>query len=354
MRSANEGGLVLPPPSTSLQNLVTDYNLKISARTLYTMSKPSRAYCFTAFSRPVCDEHPAIRYMIYGKEKCPKTGKKHYQGYLELHKPARLSALKKIFEDETVHFESRKGTRDQAREYCMKEGRYVEFGDWAAGGSGARNDLKKICRKLQQGVPLKEIAMKEPQIYCRYRNGLRDIAAWVQEKSVPEYRKLDVCLICGPTGCGKTRYAMKHAQYKIEGRNLKWWQDYDGEDVICIDEYNNDVPITEMLNLLDVYKLRLNVKGGHTYANWTKVYITTNLRPSELHPVAKEEHRNALFRRINRIVNYYEESPEKVLDPEIKEEPSKPKKVVSEDDSEYDLLYPDCDSDANQSSDEDE
>ena len=101
---------------------------------------------------------------------------------------------------------------------------------------------------------------------------------------------------------------MEEAEYRIQGTQLSWWQDYDGEKCICIDEYNNDVPIGEMLNLLDGYQLRLNVKGSHTYANWTKVYITTNLKLDELHANAKQAHRDALFRRITTIIDTWEDA----------------------------------------------
>ena len=61
-----------------------------------------------------------------------------------------------------------------------------------------------------------------------------------------------------------------------------------------------------MLALLDGYQVRLNQKGTHSYANWNKVFITTNLKPDELHSEAKPAHRDALFRRITIVVNYWE------------------------------------------------
>jgi hypothetical protein len=93
---------------------------------------------------------------------------------------------------------------------------------------------------------------------------------------------------------------MEEVDFKISGDALQWWDGYDGEKSILIDEYDNQIPITRLLNLLDGYHLRLPVKGGFTYAAWTKVIITTNLNPLELHPNAKQQHRAALHRRINR------------------------------------------------------
>lgn len=264
----------------------------------------SRHYCITFFEKPHIQINDRIRYAIYGVEECPTTGRVHWQSYIELYKPAKIGGIKKMYLDRGAHIEERRGTREQARAYCMKEGRYTEYGTWIK-GQGHRTDLETITQQLKEGMKLTDVMLDQPQLYCRYRNGLKDIAATVTKANTSEFRQLEVVLMTGPTGCGKTRAAMEEAEYRIQGSQLQWWQDYDGEKVICIDEYDNDVKITEMLNLLDGYQLRLNVKGGHTYANWNKVFITTNLKPEQIHANAKPAHRDALFRRITKINNYW-------------------------------------------------
>lgn len=266
-----------------------------------------RHYCVTFFHEPEQKTLPeGVRYAIYGKEICPTTGRTHWQSYIELTKPMRMAAIKKLYDDNTMHIELRRGTRDEARDYCKKDNNFIEVGDWIS-GQGARTDLKGLVAKMKDGTKLSEIMVDEPQLYCQYRNGLKDIAAEITKAAIPAFRNVEVELITGPTGCGKTRNAMEHATYKIQGTQLQWWQDYDGDKVICIDEYDNNLPITEMLSLLDGYKLRLNIKGSHTYAAWDKVYITTNLRIHELHSNAKPAHRDALFRRITKIVDLWDE-----------------------------------------------
>lgn len=265
----------------------------------------SRHYCLTFFTEPSTKEPEGVRYAIYGKETCPTTGKTHWQSYIELFKPARLAAIKKMYNDKKLHAEARRGTRDEARTYCMKENDYSEHGKWIK-GQGHRSDLESIVSDLTDGKKkLSELMVEQPALYCQYRNGLKDIAASVTKTNTKEFRHLEVTLITGPTGCGKTRKAMETAEYRIQGTQLQWWQDYDQEDCICIDEYSNDVKITELLNLLDGYQLRLNVKGTHSYANWTKVFITTNLKVDEIHREARPAHRAALFRRITNIIDLW-------------------------------------------------
>lgn len=267
----------------------------------------SRNFCITFFQKPILADTKLVRYAIYGLESCPTTKKQHWQSYVEFVSPIRISAIKKMYNDNTLHAEKRKGTRDQAREYCMKDKNFTEHGKWIT-GQGYRSDLESVVKKLvDKEITLPELMIEEPMIYCKYRNGLRDIAAQVKKNSSKDYRKLSVILLTGPTRCGKTRYAMENLQggYKTEGYNLKWWEDYEGEDTIVIDEYNNDIPVTWLLQILDGHQVKLPIKGSHTYANWTKVYITTNLKIEEIHPLAKPEHRDALFKRITEIKSFW-------------------------------------------------
>lgn len=268
--------------------------------------KKIRNWCATFFQQPHWDDDESFRYAIFGEEICPKTKKTHWQSYIEFDKPVRMSYVKKIFNDKTIHLEPKMGTREEARDYCKKNNKFTEYGKWTK-GQGHRSDLDNIIDEMKKGKKLTEIMIEHPKTYCQYRNGLKDISAEIINTGIPAFRKVETILLCGPTGCGKTRLAMESATYKIQGSQLSWWQDYNGDKVICIDEYNNDMPITDILALLDGYKLRLNIKGSHTYAAWDKVYITTNLKIDEIHTNAKEAHRNALFRRITKIINFWDD-----------------------------------------------
>ena len=152
------------------------------------------------------DSIDKVRYFIAGEEICPKTGKLHWQSYVEFYKPQRLKGTKTIFNDTTVHIEKRQGTRDEARDYCKKDNKFTEYGTWIK-GQGHRTDLETVTQELVDGKKkLSEIMLEQPKIYCQYRNGLKDIAANVTKKNTKSFRELEVVLLSGPTGCGKTRH----------------------------------------------------------------------------------------------------------------------------------------------------
>lgn len=59
---------------------------------------------------------------IFGKEICPTTGKKHIQGYIEF--KTKIRPIETLKWCKTIHWEKRKGTRDQNLIYCSKENDY--------------------------------------------------------------------------------------------------------------------------------------------------------------------------------------------------------------------------------------
>jgi len=133
---------------------------------------------------------------------------------------------------------------------------------------------------------------------------LENLNLKLEKKSQQRRLDLKVSTIIGKPGLGKTRYVMdKHGDekvYKIEFKdNSIWFDGYTGQDVLLIDEYEGQLNYTQLLNLLDIYKLRLPVKGGFTFANWTHVYITSNI------PITQWYNRNldALERRIHENID---------------------------------------------------
>ena len=267
-----------------------------------------RHYCITFWKKPNITSDK-VRYAIFGEEIAPTTGKVHWQSYVEFTAPQRISTLYKHFDgDKAIRAEIRRGTRDQAREYCQKDGKYTEYGKWIS-GQGHRSDLDEVVGKLKNGTKLSEIMLEHPKTYCQYRNGLKDISATVTKNRLLKEVTPEVIVLSGPTGVGKSHRAVHEygAKYMIKGKNLDWWQDYEGQNTVVIDEYSNNVSCDELLNLTGkrYLPLRLNVKGSHTYANWTRLIITTNLRREQLHSNALPEHRNAMFRRISTWVDLW-------------------------------------------------
>jgi len=274
----------------------------------------SKNWVFTDHSRDLVgltklwtDNQDIIRFICWGDEVATTTGKEHYQGFIQMVNHKSFGVMKKLL-PKGSHIEKMEGTVAQAVDYCKKEGKFSSFGNTKT--QGQRSDLEDIKTMIDEGKGMLEIAQDHFGNFLRYNSGMFKYRQLVQQEKSKDFRKVEVILHKGSTGTGKTREAMKHAGFMIQGDQLQWWDGYEGEKTICIDEYANQVNITTLLGILDGYQLRLPIKGGFTYALWTKVYITTNLQ--ELHEKAKYEHQEALNRRITKTVDFDEMSTEVV------------------------------------------
>lgn len=93
---------------------------------LFLQISQSKYWCFT-WNNPKLNElefqQELTRFSsswIFGKEE-GASGTPHYQGYIEFDKKIRPMSLKLSKE---IHWEKRKGTRQQATDYCAKDGLY--------------------------------------------------------------------------------------------------------------------------------------------------------------------------------------------------------------------------------------
>lgn len=266
------------------------------------MNRPARHWCFTQ-NNPKdeldFDERPVkwLRYCVWQKEQ-GDGGTVHYQGYMEFSRAVRLSALRKAVPG--AHYEERRGSRDQAREYCRKSDRLDgpwEWGDWV-GGQGTRTDLELSAGMCAAGRSLADIAREQPSVFVKFHRGLAEL----RRVSFRPRRRLElkVYLIWGVTGSGKSRYVWDmwgEEVYSLASQKPVWFDGYDGQKVLLIDEFEGVLEFgrEKLLKVLDIYPYLAPVKGGHVYAQWDKIYITSN---NDLEAEFRGD--TALWRRVTR------------------------------------------------------
>lgn len=250
----------------------------------------ARAWCFTINGKEeeldffeLELKHP-IRYAVWQFE-TGEQGTLHIQGYVELAQAHRMAKVKKIL-GFNAHVEKRLGTREQARDYCMKEeGRVAgpfEIGEWVKGGQGKRCDLADIYQKIISGADDIALLDAHPGTVIRNHRGISWARFSLQARDSKSRRRfLKVIVYYGDAGTGKTRAAYDGYEPNIyclskgNGSNI-WFDGYNGESCLLLDDFYGWIPYGFLLQLLDIYPLRLEVKGGHTWAAWTTVIITSN------------------------------------------------------------------------------
>lgn len=150
-----------------------------------------RNVCFTAWctDRNLFEQVPEyVRYAVYQREIAPETGKKHLQGYAEFDNGIRMPRIKTWLGND-VHLERRKGTRDQARNYCMKaESRDdtdgsgpFEHGTFGDGNQGKRTDIDDaVDYAIKHG--LTACAQEFPGTYAKFFKGIAAVVNAVKVK----------------------------------------------------------------------------------------------------------------------------------------------------------------------------
>lgn len=250
------------------------------------------------------DEYERIRvsvdtecgFWIIGKE-VGKNGTPHLQCYLQFRTRKTLAGCKRLF-GSRIHAEIARGSPDQNRRYCAKEGDYVEGGTISC--QGKRNDLADFVISAKKGASWEEALEAHPTILARYGKFADRV---LTKYSIPRTWDVHVVVYWGETGTGKSRRAFEEAQNPYVHSGGQWFDGYQGEaDVIFDDFGGSEFKLTYLLKLLDRYPMRVPVKGG--FANWVprRIFITSNYCPKDWYPSAKDEHVKALFRRIHKVV----------------------------------------------------
>ncbi len=267
----------------------------------------SRSYCFTVNNPTYTPtELPAYgRYAILASE-TGEEGTPHLQGYIEFSRPLRLQSVQKWLKCK-AHCESRRGTREQAREYCMKEDKEpIELGQWIL-SPGNRTDLTEFYADCCSLSSLNSIADKHPSAYIKYWKACQHVRTLVALDPPSIRSDLKVSLYFGSPGSGKTRaaYAEDSDLYATPiGKDL-WWDGYSGQKTVLFDDFHGECRLVDLLRLLDIYPIQVPVKGSFVWLHATRIIITSNVKHDYWYDyVTRQDSLEALTRRIHEIKEF--------------------------------------------------
>lgn len=238
----------------------------------FTLNNPSSLLDFAAFT-------PEVEYAVYQKENAPTTGTPHYQGFVRFKARITRSALARLIPG--AHLEIARGTIEENKTYCTKEESRSE-GPWEYGTipqlhKGKRTDWHAIKDMAQNGQTDREIADVFPGHYARNFAGIQKLKAlYVAERTEMPM----VHVICGPPGTGKSHYA--RAQFPAaywKAPNNKWWDQYDSEEDVVLDEFKGWFPYNDLNRLCDKYEYRVEIKGASVPCPARNVVLISNWHP---------------------------------------------------------------------------
>lgn len=280
----------------------------------------SQCWCFTIFKEnendPLLtwdgiDNLPdKCQYVCYQLEKAKKTGKLHYQGYLQLYNGCQMSfkAIKKRLNCNWAHLEPAYGSDVDNFNYCSKfdtsiNNTFKEFGNKIS-HQGHRSDWEAINELIKNGSDVNDILDLYPK-KIPYISAIERRIYYFRKKLLKnrKFTKPEVIVLYGDAGEGKTSQIYENEDegtvYPLETDDNKLWFDgYDNEKTLLLDDFYGNIKYSKLLRLLDGYAQRLEIKGGFVYKNWDKIYITSNQPPNEWYTFG---YTKALKRRITSV-----------------------------------------------------
>lgn len=247
----------------------------------------------------------------------------HTHIYIACSSATRFSTVKNYFQE--AHIEAAKGSAQQNRDYITKSGKWENddkhgtsipgtFEEWGElpdePGQGKRTDLDFLYQLIKEGMSTAEIVDEHPEFLFRIRDIDLARETMLEEEARRNRREVKVIYIWGATATGKTRYVMDKYGYENVYRVSDYkhpFDQYKGQDVLLFDEFRYQLKLSEMLNYLDCYPIALPCRYNNRAAQYTKVYIISNIDFISQYP---DEWKNeiksieALKRRINRFVHF--------------------------------------------------
>ena len=254
------------------------------------------------------------------------SGTYHTHVYLYSSSPMRFGTVKKRFP--TAHIDKANGTSQEIRDYIRKEGKWVdtdkaetrvegtfkEFGTLPSEPQEKSPRMAQLMQDVKDGFSTTEIIENDPSFAFK----INDIDALREKLLFERFRKenrpVKVHYLFGDSGTGKTRSIYeKHPPediYRItdySGQSGARFDDYHGEPVIVFEEFHSQVPISAMLNFLDIYPLRLPARYRDRVACFDTVYITSNIPLEQQYMDVQRrelETWNAFLRRIHSVTEF--------------------------------------------------
>jgi len=226
-----------------------------------------------------------VRYFCFGKE-VGENGTPHLQGYIYFKSPRTLRGAIDFLQAQMpgCHVEAARGSGEQNRTYCSKDGDFFEEGDCpkdAAAGAARTAEFWRDTRLAASEGRLsdidEQIRFKNDQ--CIERHHMRALKTRKLDDSTEKHQ-----WFWGPSGTGKSRRARSENPDAYLKMCNKWWDGYEQEDTVLIEDFDqqHNVLCHHLKIWADRYPFLAEVKGHAMKIRPKKIVVTSNYHPSDI------------------------------------------------------------------------
>ena len=172
---------------------------------------------------------------------------------------------------------------------------FYEVGECPEEHQGKSTNDEIVVEMIRQGCSDEEIIDSVSSAYKQVEK-IQQVRSIFRDKVFREtWRDVEVIYIFGATGMGKTRSVMEKYNYQCyRVTDYKHpFDSYDGQDVVIFEEFRGGFKHGDILNYLDGYPVQLPCRFHNRWACYTKVYIISNIPPTDQYTGIDSESRNA-------------------------------------------------------------
>lgn len=176
----------------------------------------------------------------------------YLQGYIQFINAIRFTTAKNIL-GTRVYLEAQKASNERARDYCFKASLYEEYGVFIStrnSSKGSRREsLSDAMQRLNRRECIRTVLEDHPD--C-----IRDIQLMQCYTLCEREDKAKVLYFYGKTGKGKTfnvcrAVAAAGLSYFKKCPGHKWFDGYDKQDVLILEEFQSCFPANQFKSICD-------------------------------------------------------------------------------------------------------
>lgn len=236
----------------------------------------------------------AIQY-IKGQLECSNdTAYVHWQVLVATKTKCRLPAIKAIFGD-GIHAELTKSSA--ANDYVWKDDTRIEGTQFELGRLKFKRNCEVDWTAVLDHAKRGRLDDVPADIVVRHYGNLRRIG---MDHLAPVAIERRIIVYWGESGTGKSRRAWHEATLDAFPKDplTKFWDGYQGQKSVVVDEFRGGVSIGHILRWFDRYPVNIEVKGAAVTLKAETIWITSNLSPENWYPDLDAATKAALLRRL--------------------------------------------------------
>ena len=236
---------------------------------------------------------------VKGQKERGEGGFLHWQIFSAFSRSVRLRTVRRVFGE--CHAELSRSK--SAESYVWKEDTRIDGTQFELGSRPLNKGCSKDWALILESAKKGDFSQIPPDVIVRNYSSLKRIE---KDHMKPSAIVKKVYVYFGPTGTGKSRRAWEEATIDAYPKdpNTKYWDGYDGQKTVVIDEFRGKIDISHVLRWLDRYPVSVECKYGAVVLRCETIYITSNLHPRRWYDLLDLETLLALERRFTEVIDF--------------------------------------------------